>query len=221
MKPRMAKMARRLNCIFCDSTSHIFENCTHGFNGTREKLESCMLSDEKPAFNSYTKKKLKYMAYKISTKNGCVENELYNNMGIRLSQSKGKLVKGLEERWEVLQVAKKEVKEIPCRSNCHVCKGRVETYKYIKGEWVRSESELMYEKKMTTNCGHTFCVPCWSKQPMWIDSERPLVYGSRIRSRSYSVNCPYCSKLNYVTKDGVVSNEPVYSKEEIPGVIFR
>ena len=79
---------------------------------------------------------------------------------------------------------------------------------------------MIYEKKMTTKCGDTFCVPCRSNQHMWIDSERYVgvgvgVYGSRIRTRVYCVNSQCCSKFNNVTKDRVVSKEPVYSKEEI------
>ena len=157
----------KTNCLFCDSTSHTLSECTFNFNRRRHILETCMLSkDGLPDFKSYTKKELKFVAYITPNKKtilrtiGPVEWE-YDPIPLTLCKSK--LEKAMSERWETMQEATKQETQRICDDGCSICTGkRCETYYWSieTGEWILSENDHTYKKKITTKCGHTFCVPC-------------------------------------------------------------
>lgn len=200
--------AKRLNCVFCDSTSHVPSSCNHGFNGKRTELEKCMSSTEMPRFDSYTKKELKYVSYITPHSNTTIRDPGQEDCEydpISLSLCKSKMAKALKDRWEVMRSMKRE-KQKPCTNSCQLCRVRMETYSWstARGEWILMESCRRYDDKITTKCGHTFCSSCWNNLPrygshkIFIDNDK---YPNRVNSGrihkievcEYYNNCPACN----------------------------
>mgnify|MGYP006089319095 FL=1 len=164
------------SCTFCDSKRHNETDCLHTFNGRRDILEGCMLMDEMPDFNSYTKKELKFVAYITPNKKTILRTMGSNEWEykpIPLTLCKSKMENALKDRWGSLREASKHEKHPICNTGCSICSGnRKETYCWSieNGGWSLSESESKYEEKFTTKCGHTFCKPCLDTVDWWPDS---------------------------------------------------
>ena len=205
---------KRMNCLFCDSTSHILSKCVYGFNGKRETLEKCMLANGMPQFQSYTKKELKFVAYITPNKKTILRtmgSDEWEYEPIPLTLCKSKMEKALKERWVSLHEANKQEKHPICNTGCSICAGkRKETYCWSieNGGWSLSESESKYEEKFTTKCGHTFCKPCLDTINWWPDSfyKRPESKHPNPNHISHRTNkgitlhykkCPECKTVLY------------------------
>ena len=215
------------NCPFCDSARHKACDCAFHFDGKRDVLEKCMLMTEMPNFDSYTKNELKFIAFITPHKKTILRTigpEEWEYKPIPLTLCKSKMEKALRERWATMQEANKQQTQRICEDGCSMCTGkRHETYCWSiqKGEWTLSESESKYEEKITTKCGHTFCVPCLDTIYWWPDSfyKRPKSnhpipnHISHGRSNGITLHykkCPDCKTVLYQNSKDLLREDYYY-----------
>ena len=116
--------SRKQNCPFCDSPHHVAFDCFNSLNGRRVILDKCMMSQEIPDFQSYTKKELKLVAYITPYKDTMarISGKRYSGYDpISLTLSKSRLVERLIDRWNTLEAMRHTYYRPPHGEECPIC----------------------------------------------------------------------------------------------------
>jgi hypothetical protein len=171
IKSHLNMSKEKQNCLFCDSSRHTTFRCTSPIKGKYTELIS-LYSVESPNFNSYTLKELKLIAYSnpyersFEGSPGMRDNRLnrkYGRKPIPLTLSKNRLVKALEERWEMRRPILEKFNKKPTEEveDCPICLESIQTYEWSfrKSEWLPDYCK----NTIKTVCNHHFCGDCWSQ----------------------------------------------------------
>ena len=157
--------SRKQNCPFCDSPHHVAFDCFNSLNGRRVILDKCMMSQEIPDFQSYTKKELKLVAYITPYKDTMarISGKRYSGYDpISLTLSKSRLVERLIDRWNTLEAMRHTYYRPPHGEECPICYESPDQFYWsiTKGKW-KKKHKLNEYIKVTTKCNHTYCKKCW------------------------------------------------------------
>jgi len=187
----------KINCIFCDSAKHKYDDCPAIQSNIRNKTEivRCMQSSTCPNFNSFSTKELKLIAYLHPFEEGItyqyetaifsksygshINRKMVRN-SIPLTLSKQRLVDALSKRWASLQPIIKQSLSPPECDECPICYETINEpnwkgYKWKKNRlYTRSGSDIYWPIK--TKCGHIFCGSCWRQH----------------KREQHSISCPMC-----------------------------
>jgi hypothetical protein len=198
-------------CLFCNSLSHTTGWCDSNMKGRRKTLlemKDCMMSDEMPDFNSFSVNELRLVVSRVVLKYQksvfprkqftTHEIKLLRNQ-IPLTLTKTRMVRELVKQWNLYGRFRSVKSTTPeDGDDCPICLDCMETPSWNprRLRWdmcltKQPSHDAMFHNNIITDCGHTFCGPCWE-----IHYRTNLKYEYGRISTPY-LACPLCrSKLS-------------------------
>ena len=179
---------KNINCIYCNSRSHLTSNCNSNMKGRRKLLidigNTFMLDDKEPDFKSFSINELRFIAsiyeklqktsleHKMKDMYQYFESKRmieYLHTPVPVTLTKSRMIKDLLYRWTLYSMVRNNYNhKKPENEDCPICMDclYIPRWNPMILQWDMVTPKLyspdaLDDGNVVTLCGHIFCGHCW------------------------------------------------------------